>query len=37
VWVFRDKLWIGGGHAKPLSNEVWSLFLPTDVFAGEGR
>ena len=24
----RDTLWIAGGHAKPLSSEVWSLTLP---------
>lgn len=25
AFVLREKLWIAGGHAKPLSNEVWSL------------
>jgi len=30
VYVLDDKLWIAGGHAKPLSNEVWSLELPVD-------
>ncbi len=25
-----DKLWIAGGHARPLSAEVWSLELPAD-------
>lgn len=29
-WVFRDRLWIAGGHARPLSSEVWSLSLPAD-------
>ena len=24
------KLWVAGGHAKPLSSEVWSLYLPPD-------
>ena len=28
MYVFRGKLWVAGGHAKPLSNEVWSLYLP---------
>ena len=30
AFVFQDKLWIAGGHARPLSNEVWSLHLPPD-------
>jgi len=30
VFVMHDKLWIAGGHAQPLSNEVWSLGLPKD-------
>jgi hypothetical protein len=30
VLVFQDKLWLLGGHARPLSNEVWSLSLPVD-------
>jgi hypothetical protein len=33
AFVFHDKLWIAGGHAKPLSNEVWSLYLPPNFFA----
>jgi hypothetical protein len=28
AFVFQDKLWLAGGHARPLSNEVWSLQLP---------
>jgi len=28
VFVFQDKLWVAGGHAQPLSSEVWSLSLP---------
>lgn len=28
VFVFQDKLWLAGGHAKPLSNEIWTLELP---------
>lgn len=30
AFVFEDKIWVAGGHAQPLSNEVWSLFLPAD-------
>jgi len=30
VYVHQDKLWVAGGHAKPLSSEVWSLELPAD-------
>jgi hypothetical protein len=30
VFVSQDKLWVAGGHARPLSNEVWSLHLPPD-------
>jgi hypothetical protein len=25
VFVLRDRLWVAGGHAQPLSNEVWSI------------
>ena len=32
AFVFHDKLWVAGGHAKPLSSEVWSLYLPPDFF-----
>jgi hypothetical protein len=28
--VLHDKLWVAGGHARPLSSEVWSLALPED-------
>jgi hypothetical protein len=35
VFVFQDKLWVAGGHAKPLSSEVWYLSLPTNFFARE--
>ncbi|MCJ8328929.1 MAG: galactose oxidase [Lentisphaeria bacterium] len=30
TWVFDNKLFLGAGHALPLSNEVWCLSLPTD-------
>jgi hypothetical protein len=25
--VFKDKLWIAGGHAEPLNSEVWALHI----------
>ena len=30
TYVFRDKLWVVGGHAAPLANDVWQLALPKD-------
>jgi hypothetical protein len=30
AYVFRDKIWVAGGHAQPLSNDVWSLEMPRD-------
>ena len=30
-----DKIWVAGGHAQPLSSEVWSLELPKDWPSGE--
>lgn len=27
-YVFQDQIFVAAGHAKPLSNEVWSLRLP---------
>ncbi|MCC2669784.1 MAG: Kelch motif protein, partial [Armatimonadetes bacterium] len=24
TYVFKDRLWVAGGHAAPLSSEVWS-------------
>jgi hypothetical protein len=24
----QDKIWVAGGHAQPLSNEVWSIEVP---------
>ena len=32
AYVFQDKIWVAGGHAQPLSNEVWSLEIPKDWF-----
>ena len=28
TYVFQNKIWVAGGHAQPLSSEVWSLELP---------
>jgi hypothetical protein len=30
AYVFQDRLWIAGGHATPLSAEVWSIDIPAD-------
>jgi hypothetical protein len=30
TYVFQDKIWVAGGHAKPLNSEVWTLELPKD-------
>ena len=35
AFVFQDKIWIAGGHAQPLSNEVWSLFVPEQGLASD--
>ncbi len=35
AFVWRDKIWVAGGHAKPLSSEVWSLEIPPDWFDDE--
>ena len=32
AFVFQDKIWVAGGHARPLSNEVWSLHVPPNYF-----
>jgi hypothetical protein len=32
AYVFKDRIWVAGGHAKPLSSEVWSLHVPADWF-----
>jgi hypothetical protein len=26
--VFKDRIWVAGGHARPLCSEVWSLYIP---------
>ena len=28
TFVFQDKIWVTGGHAKPLNSEVWTLDVP---------
>ena len=32
AYVSKDKIWIAGGHAQPLSSEVWSLEVPKNWF-----
>ena len=36
AYVFKDKLCVAGGHAQPLSNEVWSLAVRAD-WSARGR
>ena len=35
AYVFKDRIWVAGGHAQPLSSEVWSLEVPKNWFKGE--
>jgi hypothetical protein len=30
AFVFDDRIIVAGGHAQPLSAEVWSLFVPPE-------
>ena len=30
AFVFQDKIWVAGGMIPPLTNDVWSLQLPSD-------
>lgn len=30
AYVFKDKIWVAGGMVPPLTNNVWSLYLPRD-------
>ena len=32
AYVLHDKIWVAGGHAQPLSSEVWSLEVPREGF-----
>ena len=34
-YVFQDKLWIAGGNAWPLVNDVWVLDVPAAWLAGQ--
>ena len=31
AYTFQDKIWVVGGNAWPLMNDVWSLNLPSFV------
>jgi len=33
--VFKDRIWVAGGHASPLNSEVWTLDIPPDWFGQE--
>ena len=33
TYVLNDRIYVAGGHAQPLSMEVWSLHVPRDWFA----
>jgi hypothetical protein len=35
AYVFKDKIWVAGGHAQPLSSEVWSLDVAPGWFKNE--
>ena len=35
TYVFQDRIWLAGGHAEPLSSEVWTLELPAGWCGGE--
>jgi hypothetical protein len=35
AFVFRDKIWVAGGMNPPLTNDVWSLYLPKNWFSSE--
>ena len=35
AYVFKDKLWVAGGHAEPLNSEVWTLEVSQGWFGGE--
>jgi hypothetical protein len=32
TFVYQDKIWVTGGHAKPLNGEVWTLKVPPKWF-----
>ena len=35
AYVFKDKIWVVGGNAWPLMNDVWSLEIPGFVFLSQ--
>jgi len=35
AYVFKDKIWVAGGHARPLNSEVWTLEIPEGWFGDE--
>jgi hypothetical protein len=34
VWC-KDKIWVAGGHARPLNSEVWNIEIPQEWFGQE--
>jgi hypothetical protein len=32
TFVYQDKIWVTGGHAKPLNGEAWTLEVPAKWF-----
>jgi len=32
AFVFQDKIWIAGGMVPPLTNDIWSLYIPKNWF-----
>src|SRR5262249_21635825 len=37
TYVFKDRIWVAGGHAQPLSSEVWSLRVRKSYFASSAK
>jgi hypothetical protein len=35
AYVFQDKLWVIGGNAWPLMNDVWNIHIPGLVFTSQ--
>jgi len=35
AFVFQDRLWVAGGHARPLNNDVWSIQIDKNWFDDE--
>ena len=36
AYVFQDKIWVAGGMVPPLTNDVWSLYVPKNWFKTNG-